>query len=349
MKKALLALMVYQALTTSVFAAETSLVSSDSVAIGSMNAKENPSAVETRSATINGGQFLENQAISYGNDVVNRQIQQMTRGKNAPEWLKRTDISIQFTTDFKPIYSLETINPLGKMTDTVTTFYQFRFGNDLTAGTVANFGLGNRVLSNDKTSMFGTNIFFDHAFRHGHERIGGGLEYFQGRNEYRSNLYHAISGEKEIDSVNHIFEKALSGYDYEIGTSFAKAPWAKLYLKGYHWDYTYANDIDGYKVRTVLQVTSQFNTELGYYKDNGASGQKYIKVMYNLAEKSNAPAMFEANKPVFRAGEDIKVENKRLDKVQRENDIRVETYQKVTGGGGTTIIPLAVTFAHTGS
>nr|WP_092074442.1 hypothetical protein [Dendrosporobacter quercicolus]NSL49686.1 hypothetical protein [Dendrosporobacter quercicolus DSM 1736]SDM95259.1 hypothetical protein SAMN04488502_10978 [Dendrosporobacter quercicolus] len=82
MKKTLLALVVCQVFAASAFAAETSSVPNDNVVvIGNINAVENPSPVETRSTTVN-GQFLESQAIGYGNDLVNRKIQHMTRGKD---------------------------------------------------------------------------------------------------------------------------------------------------------------------------------------------------------------------------------------------------------------------------
>lgn len=276
---------------------------------------------------------------SISNSYIAQGIENL-KGDHAPEWLKRTDIGFQFQTDGKPVYSIETVQPLGQQTDHITNFTQFRFGNDLSAGTVANIGFGHRILSNDKTSLFGINTFYDHGFRYGHARVGGGLEYFQGRNEYRANLYHAISGEKEVDRTNHIFEKALSGYDYSVGTSFKSAPWGKLYVTGFHWDYTYSNDANGYKVYSQLQVTPRLNLELGYWDDNKGPGEKYAKVMYSLGNKG--PAMFEHNKSVFRNEDNkVTVENKRLDKVQRENDIKVETYQKVTTTTGTVIVSIS--------
>lgn len=277
--------------------------------------------------------------MSIGNSYIAEGIQNL-KGDHAPDWLKRTDIGFQFQTDGKPIYSLETVQPISAQSDRITNFTQFRFGNDLSAGTVLNWGLGHRVLSADKSSMFGVNAFYDYGFRYGHTRVGGGLEYFQGRNEYRANLYHAISGEKEVDHVNHIFEKALSGYDYSVGTSLKNAPWAKIYLTGFHWDYNYSDDANGYKVATQLQVTPRLNIEMGYWDDNKGPGEKYAKIMYSLGNKG--PAMFEHGKSVFR-NEDaqVTVESKRLDKVQRENDIRVETYQKTTTTTGTVTISIS--------
>lgn len=277
-------------------------------------------------------------AVTLGNTLVSEQIQEWTKGENAPDWLNRTDIQIQLETSLKPQYSIETVQPLFE-TDRRTDFLQFRLGNDHSAGTVANLGFGQRFLSPSKQSMTGVNLFYDHGFKHGHARVGGGLEYFQGRNEYRANIYHAVSGEKEVDKVNHIFEKALSGYDVEVGTTLPNAPWMRLYLQGFVWDYKHSDDAKGYKVATEIQVTPRVGLELGYWDDNKGSGEKYAKVMYTLGNK--ADAMYEKGKPVFRRTETATVENKRLDKVRRENDIRVERYSKEADAsvpGGTVII-----------
>ena len=268
-------------------------------------------------------------AAAVSNAVIQQQIADAKA--NGPDWLKRVDISVQVQSGDKPVYSVETVQPIGKQSEHVTTFTQFRLGNDLTAGTVANIGLGKRFLSADKTTMTGVNAFYDYGFKYGHARVGGGLEYFAGQNEYRVNVYHAVSGEKEVDVTNHIFEKALSGADAEIGTSLPNAPWAKLYAGAYTWNRTYSDDERGYKVRTELQLTPQFNLEVGYAHDNYTSGT-YYKVMYSIGKK--VPAAFEDGKPVFRSADKVTVESKRLDKVRRENDIKVERYQKVDNGPG---------------
>lgn len=270
--------------------------------------------------------------------MVSEQIHVWTKGENVPDWLKRTDIQIHFETSLKPQYSIETVQPLTQ-TDTRTDFIQFRLGNDHSAETVANIGLGRRFLSSSKQSMTGVNLFYDHGFMHGHARAGGGLEYFQGRNEYRANIYHAVSGEKEVDTANHIFEKALSGYDLEVGTTLANAPWMRLYLQGFSWDYKHSDDAKGYRIATEIQVTPRLGLELGYWDDNKGSGEKYAKVMYTLEAKSDA--MYEKGKPDFRRSATATVENKWLDKVRRENDIRVERYSKQADSsvlGGTVII-----------
>lgn len=142
------------------------------------------------------------------------------------------------------------------------------------------------------------------------------------------NVYHGVSGEKEVDKVNHIFEKALSGYDVEYGLTFPKAQWAKLYAQGFVWDYKHDDDAKGYRLATELQLTPNISTEFGWVKESGESGEKYVKVMYNLAARDNA--LFgskKGNKSVK-----LMMRDKRLQKVRSENDIRVERYQKDENG-----------------
>lgn len=327
MRKIVPALVVSSMLLASpVFAAET-------IDLGSVDKTKAPAATETQKINVD----IKGEALNLTNTAVADQITKMKA--NGPDWMKRTDISVQFQQNFKPTYSIETLQLIGTQTDRITTFTQFRVGNDLGEGVTANLGFGQRTLAEDKKSMFGENVFYDHAFKYGHARVGAGLEYFEGRNEYRANMYHAISGKKEVDATNHIFEKALSGYDAEIGTSLPNAPWAKVFIQGYAWDYTYTNDLKGYKLRSEIQVTPQFNLEFGYKHETGnvdAASGKYVKFMYTLGASGKA-AMFEDGKEIFRSDETVTVEGKRFDKVKRENKIEVERWAEVTNTQGNLL------------
>jgi hypothetical protein len=326
MKKQLLSALVLSSLllTTPVFAADDDLSTANSImATQSKQVKEDAKKTTEEGSTPIQSTDLKNGALTVMNGAIENQIKKSKQDPNAPAWLKNGDISFRLETNLKPQYSFETIVPTHQ--DKLNTdFVQFRLGNDLEAGTVANIGIGHRKLSEDKTTMYGVNAFFDHGFKYGHERVSLGGEYFFGNNEFRVNAYHGISGAKEVDSTSHIFERVLDGYDYELGTSIPKAPWMRLYAQGFSWDYKYSDDAVGYKVRTVIQVTPRFNLEYGYWDDNKGPGHQYAKFMYNLSETH--PAMFEDNKNVFRNGDKVSVEDKRLQKVNRDNNIEVERY-----------------------
>ncbi len=264
---------------------------------------------------------------SLTNSVISNGINNYLHGENAKDWMKRTELQFYFRDNWKPVYSLETIQPLYE-NDLSTVFTQFRLANTSDIGTTANLGFGYRRTNRAETNMYGINVFYDHGFKEGHARIGTGLEYFSGYHELHANAYHAVSGEKEIDRVNHIFEKALSGYDVEYGVTLPKAQWAKFYVQGFVWDYKHDDDAKGYRLATELQLTPNISAELGYVKESGASGEKYVKFMYNLAGRDTS--LFghrKKNKPLK-----LVMRDKRLQKVRRENDIRVERYQKNADG-----------------
>ena len=264
---------------------------------------------------------------SAANSVVSNGINSYLHGKNAKDWMKRTELQFYFRDNWKPVYSLETIQPLYE-NDLSTVFTQFRLSNSSDIGTTANLGFGWRKTNRAETAMFGGNIFYDHGFKEGHARVGFGLEYFQGVNEFRANAYLPVSGEKEIDRVNHIFEKAISGYDVEYGVTLPKAQWAKFYVQGFAWDYKHDDDATGFRLATELQLTPNISAEMGWIKESGQVGEKYVRLMYNLAGRDTA--LFggkKENKPVK-----ILMRKNRLKKVRRENDIRVERYQKNADG-----------------
>lgn len=247
------------------------------------------------------------------------------------EWLKRTDISVNMSNDFKPTYEVHTLQPIHK-TDKEATFYQLRIARNSDVGTTTNLGLGYRTTSDDKNKLYGVNVFYDEAWKYKHERVGLGLEYFVGKIETRANVYHGISGERLVDPTNSIFEKVVDGMDFEIGGEIS--PYAKLYVGGYQWDYKHTDDLRGYKVRSEVQLTNRVNVEVGYYHDSRHS-DPYAKLMYTLGDK-NKPSLF--GKTQAKAVTKIDNSTKLLDKVQRENDIRVETYSKTPDGNGGLLI-----------
>lgn len=128
-------------------------------------------------------------AQSVSSSAVNENISQILYGDDAKDWMKRTDIQFSFRENWKPVYAIETIQPLNE-TELSTVFTQFRIANTSDIGTTANLGFGYRKMNATKTTMYGINTFYDYGFKEGHARLGGGLEYFNGFTEFRTNLYH---------------------------------------------------------------------------------------------------------------------------------------------------------------
>lgn len=256
--------------------------------------------------------------------------------QQGPEWLRTTDINLTFTEDLKPIYSLETIQPFTKeVTDGKLSFWQGRYAYQSGANSTANLGVGLRWLSEDKTSITGVNAFYDYAFKHDLSRVGVGAEYFNKQAEYRANVYIPTSGDRQTgttalaDGMMYSYIRAVSGFDYEVGTTLANAPWLSLYASGFHYDNKHKADENGYRLRSKMQLTPRLSMEMGYTNSNLTSGSLYGKVLYQLADTAG---------PALRGGSAKELSNdishKLLQKVQRENDIKTETFTRLVAYTG---------------
>ena len=252
-------------------------------------------------------------------------VNQAMQDANAQDWMKRTTVNVSFQKNFTPQYEVETVQPLTKVdADTKqVVFAQGRVANNSVSGTTLNVGVGYRHMNSDKTAMWGVNGFYDHGFKYNHSRISGGLEYFNGQHELHVNVYRGVSGEKEVDTTNHIFQRVADGYDVEYAHTFKNAEWAKVYANTYRWNMKYSKDAKGFFLGADLQLTPQISLDLGYNKVNGVSGTPFGKIMYRLGD---APVALWGGKHSF----DTKttVEGKLLSKVRRNNNIVVETYGK---------------------
>ncbi|MDD4599521.1 hypothetical protein SDC9_03962 [bioreactor metagenome] len=282
--------------------------------------------------------------------------------QQGPEWLRTTDINLTFTEDFKPIYSLETLQPFTKeVTDGKLGFWQGRYAYQSGANSTANLGMGLRWLSEDKTSITGVNAFYDYAFQHDLSRVGVGAEYFNKQAEYRANFYIPTSGDRQTgrtalaDGILYSYIRAVSGFDYEVGTSLANVPWFSLYASGFHYDNKHKEDENGYRLRSKMQLTPRLSMEMGYTNSNLSSGSLYGKVLYQLADTAG-PALHGGN-PQERSND---ISHKILQKVQRENDIKTETFTKfvaytgslsvtVTNGSGAALQDAQVQAYQNGS
>ena len=285
-------------------------------------------AVQTVDTTQYQGMTDSEKALSATNSLLAYYLQ-YGKGKG-PEWLKTTDISFSFTEDHKPGYTFETIQPFAGLANKGRVwFWQGRYSHTADNASTANFGLGWRLLSPSKTSMVGLNMFYDYGFQYNLSRLGFGAEYFNKVNEYRFNLYRAKSGERLLDASSALYIRAVDGFDYELGTALKGAPWLKLYLGGFYWDNMYSADEQGFKARASMQFTPRIKLELGYYNSN-YTHEPYAYLTYNLADAAG-PAAWGCKKT---AAEKYDISYKLLQKVQRQNDIKTETYNK----GAATII-----------
>ncbi|HML86838.1 MAG TPA: carboxypeptidase regulatory-like domain-containing protein [Methylomusa anaerophila] len=296
-------------------------------------------AVQLATGFADGDGQLSNQpttkdkAFRFGNSLLSYYLNQ---GKNhGPRWLKTTSLNFFVSEDFKPVYSFETIQPFGEVDGRASLwFWQGRYAHGGDAST-ANIGLGWRKLSADKHSMVGYNLFYDYGFQYNLARVGLGGEYFNKQAEYRFNVYHPVSGDRQTNvsyrdtGTLYSYIRAVDGLDLEMGTSLPHAQWMKWYLKGYFYDNKHNDDELGYQLRTTMQISPRFRLELGYRYSN-LSHEPYATFKYQLADILS-PSVKDDKK----TGDNSDLSYKLLQPVERDNDIKTETYTRFVAYTGS--------------
>lgn len=272
----------------------------------------------------------ETKTVQYSDvDAVNRAINAVAMsnvsnvmyGAKGKPWMRRTTLSFQFQEGWKPLYSVETIQPLGHYNDRSRDvwFTQQRISRASDIGTTLNVGVGYRRISKDDRRLYGAHLFYDHRFLRHHDRLSGGLEYMSGESEFRFNWYGSASDERVLDTNLHTLERVANGYTLEYGKTFKNARWARVYVEGYHWNQERQADKNGLRVGSELQLTPRVSVDMGYNKPEHNSGGAYGKITFRLA---GSPVAWYGGKHSVEGT--MSVRSKMLSLVRRHNTIWVE-------------------------
>ena len=272
----------------------------------------------------------ETKTVQYSDvDAVNRAINAVAMsnvsnamyGAKGKPWMRRTTLSFQFQEGWKPLYSVETVQPLGHYDDKSRDvwFTQQRISRASDIGTTLNVGVGYRRISKDDHRLYGAHLFYDHRFLRHHDRLSGGLEYMSGESEFRFNWYGSASDERVLDTNLHTLERVANGYTLEYGKTFKNARWARVYVEGYHWNQERQADKNGLRVGSELQLTPRVSVDMGYNKPEHNSGGAYGKITFRLAGSS--VAWYRGKHSVEGT---MSVRSKMLSLVRRHNTIWVE-------------------------
>ena len=272
----------------------------------------------------------ETKTVQYSDvDAVNRAINAVAMsnvfnamyGAKGKPWMRRTTLSFQFQEGWKPLYSVETVQPLGHYDDKLRDvwFTQQRISRASDIGTTLNVGVGYRRISKDDRRLYGAHLFYDHRFLRHHDRLSGGLEYMSGESEFRFNWYGSASDERVLDANLHTLERVANGYTLEYGKTFKNARWARVYVEGYHWNQERQADKNGLRVGSELQLTPRVSIDMGYNKPEHNSGGAYGKITFRLA---GSPVAWYGGK--HRVEGAMSVRSKMLSLVRRHNTIWVE-------------------------
>lgn len=272
----------------------------------------------------------ETKTVQYSDvDAVNRAINAVAMsnvsnamyGAKGKPWMRRTTLSFQFQEGWKPLYSVETIQPLGHYDEKSRDvwFTQQRISRASDIGTTLNVGVGYRRISKDDCRLYGAHLFYDHRFLRHHDRLSGGLEYMSGESEFRFNWYGSASDERVLDVNLHTLERVANGYTLEYGKTFKNARWARVYVEGYHWNQERQTDKNGLRVGSELQLTPRVSVDMGYNKPEHNSGGAYGKITFRLA---GSPVAWYGGKHSVEGT--MSVRSKMLSLVRRHNTIWVE-------------------------
>ena len=272
----------------------------------------------------------ETKTVQYSDvDAVNRAINAVAMsnvsnamyGAKGKPWMRRTTLSFQFQEGWKPLYSVETIQPLGHYDEKSRDvwFTQQRISRASDIGTTLNVGVGYRRISKDDRRLYGAHLFYDHRFLRHHDRLSGGLEYMSGESEFRFNWYGSASDERVLDANLHTLERVANGYTLEYGKTFKNARWARVYVEGYHWNQERQADKNGLSVGSELQLTPRVSFDMGYNKPEHNSGGAYGKITFRLA---GSPVAWYGGKHSVEGA--MSVRSKMLSLVRRHNTIWVE-------------------------
>lgn len=272
----------------------------------------------------------ETKTVQYSDvDAVNRAINAVAMsnvsnvmyGAKGKPWMRRTTLSFQFQEGWKPLYSVETVQPLGHYDDKSRDvwFTQQRISRASDIGTTLNVGVGYRRISKDDHRLYGAHLFYDHRFLRHHDRLSGGLEYMSGESEFRFNWYGSASDERVLDANLHTLERVANGYTLEYGKTFKNARWARVYVEGYHWNQERQADKNGLRVGSELQLTPRVSVDMGYNKPEHNSGGAYGKITFRLA---GSPVAWYGGKHSVEGA--MSVRSKMLSLVRRHHTIWVE-------------------------
>jgi adhesin/invasin len=235
----------------------------------------------------------------------------------------------------KPASSLLILAPLSDPSDVKNTFFTQDSIYYQDNRTTINMGLGYRRLEMDNKLLLGINAFYDHEFPYHHGRTSLGLEARSTVGEVNFNRYWAASGWK--NGADGLEEHALGGTDLEAGVPLPYMNWAKLYVRGFIWNaYDGAADLKGNDIslRAQAPFMQGLSIEAGHRNFNNLPGEDFIRINYNLMSTIKP----QASQPLIsqNAYSLSSMENKRYDKVRRENLIvkqkRAKTFAVVVSG-----------------
>ena len=187
---------------------------------------------------------------------------------------------------------------------------------------ITNLGIGYRSLSQDKSSMFGINTFFDYDLE-GHARGSIGFEAKAAILDFTANSYHKLTNMQTISSTE---EQVLSGYEINLASQIPYMPWSKVNYQSYMWENEKASaDTEGSKISLEMSLspTIQFDIIGDYSDNNGVEDVFEYKLSFHYPPRDNRKTLKDGF-IASTAFEKENVEAKLKEPVRRSNNLIVE-------------------------
>lgn len=270
-------------------------------------------------------------ALALGNQAIRKYLLP-SLGAAAPAWAKRFEFEYNLQEDYKPSYTLLTVQPLYQDANKQNTVFlqasQLRYELLDKYRDTTNVGLGYRHLFFDNSVLAGVNAFYDHEWTYNHARVSLGGELKFAMLDFNGNWYKGVSSDRTVDASTSTLERVLDGYDLELRSQVPFLPWLQIGARRYVWQSDVADDIKGWSYSARADITQNLTVEAGWSDDNYDSNQGFVKFVLRLA-RTDRPVMLSNQIVSDAAFEKRDMRTYTLDKVRRENRIMVER----TGGG----------------
>jgi len=252
------------------------------------------------------------------------------------EWFRTfiptAEIKLRLSDDLKPVGSALFLVPLFERAESNDLFFTQGSISRFDRRTTTNIGVGYRRLVLDEKLLLGVNSFFDYEWPYNHSRASVGAEIRTTVGEINFNYYWGMSGWKF--GTNGFEERALDGYDVELGLPLPYMPRAKLYGKIMEWTGQTGDFSEkGVSYSFEGEFYNGVFLEIGRRHFEQSNNESFVAVRVNLIDlvfghKRKQP--FFTKKPYQLAS----MSDHKYDKVRRENLIRKE--RRVLGNFSVT-------------
>jgi adhesin/invasin len=265
--------------------------------------------------------------------VIDKTLQVFEDGFNS--LFSNTELTIEGRTKSDPNFTLLTIQPISESEDKKDlTFFQGSILRQNNRDTI-NLGVGYRQLSDDEKWIYGVNAFHDYDNTYEHSRMSLGAELRSSAFEINANKYFATSGAKTGKDGNT--ERALDGYELEVGGQVPYIPSAKVFVKNWKWDGYQTSDTKGntYSIQINAPIAPNITLEAGTKDFDTGTDVDFVNLTYKIGlggGKSQQDELVQ-NLIAEQAFNTTSMKVKMLDKVRRKNQIVIQTGFTASAGG----------------